>query len=37
MDDRSTPAEITRSPAGSASPWLIVAGLATVAISLLFS
>src|SRR6478672_13123886 len=35
MDDRSTPAEITRSTAGSASPWLIVAGLATIAISLL--
>lgn len=37
MDDRSTPAQITRSVAGSASPWLIVAGLATVAISLLLS
>jgi hypothetical protein len=37
MDDRSTPAEVTRSAAGSASPWLIVAGLATIAISLLFT
>ena len=37
MDDRVTPTEITRSAAGSASPWLIVAGLATVAISLLFT
>lgn len=37
MDDQSTPAEITRSSAGSASPWLIVAGLATIAICLLFT
>jgi hypothetical protein len=37
MDDRSTPAEITRSVAGSVSPWLIVAGLATIATSLLFT
>lgn len=37
MDDRSTPAEITRSAAGSVSPWLIVAGLATIAISLLLT
>ena len=37
MDDRVTPAEVTRSAAGSASQWLIVAGLATVAISLLFT
>ena len=37
MDDRLTPTEITRSAAGSASQWLIVAGLATVAISLLFT
>jgi hypothetical protein len=37
MDDRSTSAEITRSVAGVVSPWLIVAGLATIAISLLFT
>jgi hypothetical protein len=32
MDDRSTPSDLTRSVAGSIAPWLIVAGLATVAI-----
>ena len=37
MDDRATPAEIKRSAAGSASPWLIVAGLVTIAVSLLFT
>ena len=37
MDDRSTTTEITRSVAGYAAPWLIVAGLATIAVSLLFT
>jgi len=37
MDDRSTAAEITRSVSGFAAPWLVVAGLATIAISLLFT
>ena len=37
MDDRSTSAEITRSVVGVVSPWLIVVGLATIAISLLFT
>ncbi len=37
MDDRSTASEITRSVSGSAAPWLIVAGLATIAVSLLFT
>ena len=37
MDDRSSSSEITRSVAGIAAPWLIVAGLATIAVSLLFT
>ena len=37
MDDRSLSSEITRSVAGIATPWLIVAGLATIAVSLLFT
>jgi hypothetical protein len=37
MDDRSTASEITRSMTGLAAPWLIIAGLATVAVSLLFT
>jgi hypothetical protein len=37
MDDRSTPSDLTRSAAGSIAPWLIVAGLATVAVGLLFT
>jgi hypothetical protein len=37
MDDRSSSSEITRSVAGIAAPWLIVAGLATIAVSLLFA
>jgi hypothetical protein len=37
MDDRSTSSEVTRSVSGSVSPWLIVAGLATIAVSLLFT
>ena len=37
MDDRSTATEITRSMTGLAAPWLIIAGLATVAVSLLFT
>jgi hypothetical protein len=37
MDDKSMTSEITRSVAGFITPWLIVAGLATIAVSLLFS
>jgi len=37
MDDRSLSSEVTRSAAGIAAPWLIVAGLATIAVSLLFT
>jgi hypothetical protein len=37
MDDRSTPADVTRSAAGWASPWLLVAGLGLAAAGLLFS
>jgi hypothetical protein len=37
MDDKSTANEITRSVAGFAAQWLIVAGLATIAVSLLFT
>jgi hypothetical protein len=37
MDDRSTATEITRSMAGLTAPWLIIAGLATIAVSLLFT
>src|SRR5215510_11445649 len=37
MDDRSTASEVTRSAAGMSAPWLIVAGLATIAVSLLFT
>jgi len=37
MDDRSTSSDVTQSAAGIAVPWLIVAGLATIAVSLLFT
>jgi len=37
MDDRSTSSDVMRSAAGIAAPWLIVAGLATIAVSLLFT
>jgi hypothetical protein len=37
MDDRSSSSEVTRSMAGLVSPWLIVAGLTTIAVSLLFT
>jgi hypothetical protein len=37
MDDRSTATEITRSMTGLTAPWLIIAGLATIAVSLLFT
>lgn len=37
MDDRSTATEITRSMTGLVAPWLIIAGLATIAVSLLFT
>jgi hypothetical protein len=37
MDDRSTATEITRSMTGLAAPWLIIAGLATIAVGLLFT
>jgi len=37
MDDRSSSSEVTRSVGGMFAPWLIVAGLATIAVALLFS
>ena len=37
MDDRSSSSDVTRSVAGVASQWLIVAGLATIAVSVLFT
>src|SRR5262245_5528774 len=37
MDDRSTASEITRSVSGFAASWLVVAGLAAIALSLLFT
>lgn len=37
MDDRSTASEVTRSLAGLIAPWLIVAGLATTAVTLLLT
>ena len=37
MDDRAQPSEVTGSLAGVLAQWLIVAGLATIAVSLLIA